>query len=372
VIAVLLLGTLYFLVLSASNVLWLRLSGCRPDQRARGRVSVLVPARDEELTIARCLDSLLEQSYGDYEIVVLDDDSSDRTWDIIEGYARRFPDRVRAIRGEPLPPDGWCGKPHAMRQLAARATGDLLLFTDADTVHGRDSVAWAVAGLRRHRAGLLSGYVHQELVTPGEALVVPATYLMSAMILPLWAIPVTRWPVLSFAIGQLIVVSREGFDAIGGFEAVASSISDDVALARAAKRAGVRTVFLDASAHVRCRMYEGYRASVDGISKNIFDFFRTRPAFFAAALTLLVLFVLLPLALLATSAPATARDLRIVQLAVLAFLTAWSLTLYDRGLRWWVPLLYPLLFAHLLWMAWRCLALAASGRGVVWKGRVLR
>jgi chlorobactene glucosyltransferase len=369
---VLLLGTLYFLVLSATNVLWLRLSGCRPDRRGRGRVSVLVPARDEESTIARCLDSLLAQSYGDCEIIVLDDDSSDRTWQIIEGYARRFPGRVRALQGEPLPREGWYGKPHAMRQLAARATGELLLFTDADTVHGRDSVAWAVSALRRHRAGMLSGYVLQELGTVGEALVVPATYLMSAMILPLWAIPVTRWARLSFAIGQFIIVSREAFAAIGGIDAVSSAISDDVAFARAAKEAGVRTVFLDASAHVRCRMYQGYRASVDGISKNIFDFFRTRPMFFAAAVTLLVLFVLLPIVLLASAAPATPRDLRMIQLAVLAFLTAWSLTLYDRGLRWWVPLLYPLLFAHLLWMAWRCLAIAASGRGVVWKGRVLR
>ena len=368
---VLLFGTLYFLALSVSNVLWLRLSARLPDGRHRGRVSILVPARDEERTISRCLDSLLAQTYPDCEIVVLDDESSDRTAEIIAEYAWQHPGRVRALRGEPLPESGWVGKPHALRQLAARATGDLLFFTDADTVHDPRSVDWAVTNLARHRADLLSGYAYQELGSLGEALVVPATYLMSALILPLWLIPATRAAGLSFAIGQLMLVKREAFEAIGGAAAVASCISDDVALARAMKEAGFHTVFLDAGSHVRCRMYEGYWASVDGISKNIYDFFRTRPAFFAAALTLLVAFVLLPLALLII-APAPGSVLRPVEGAVLAFLSAWSITLWDRGLRWWVPLLYPLLFAHLLWMAWRCFALAASARGVSWKGRVLR
>jgi chlorobactene glucosyltransferase len=365
----LLAGTLYILALSVSNVLWLRLSTCRGDDRPRGRVSVLVPARDEERNIVRCLDSLLAQTYPDLEIVVLDDESSDRTGEIIEGYARRFPGRVRAARGAPLPSQGWVGKPHALRQLAALATGDLLFFTDADTMHGPRSVSWAVANLDRHHADLLSGYVHQDLGSLGEALVVPATYLMSAFVLPLWLIPATRSPTLSFAIGQLMLVRRHAFDGVGGEASVATSISDDVAFARAIKAAGFRAVFLDAGPHVRCRMYEGYAASVEGISKNIYDFFRTRPTLFAAVLTSLVALVLAPLALLVLSpgGPSLA-----IEGAILSFLTAWSLTLWDRRVRWWVPLLYPLLFGHLLWMAWRCFGRSVAKRGVVWKGRVVR
>jgi len=365
----LLAGTLYVLALSVSNVLWLRLSACRPGLRRRGRVSILVPARDEERTIARCLDSLLAQTYPDLEIAVLDDESSDRTGEIIAEYARRFPNRLRAVRGAPLPSRGWIGKPHALRQLADIATGDLLFFTDADTVHGPQSVSWAVANLDRHRADLLSGYVHQDLGSLGEAIVVPATYLMSAFILPLWLIPATKSPALSFGIGQLMLVRRRAFDAVGGEAAVATSISDDVAFSRAVKAAGFRTVFLDAGAHVRCRMYEGYAAAVEGFSKNIYDFFRTRSALFAAALTSLVALVLAPLALLVLSPGGPSPALGV---AVLSFLTAWSLTLWDRRLGWWVPLLYPLLFIHLLWMAWRCFARAVSGRGVLWKGRVVR
>jgi chlorobactene glucosyltransferase len=122
------LGTLYFLFLSASNVLWLRLSSHYPRIRRGRMVSVLIPARDEEKNIGACIDSLLVQSYANYEIVVLDDQSNDGTWGVIEEYARRFPGRVRAIRGEPLPPRGWSGKTHAMQQLAGYARGDYLMF----------------------------------------------------------------------------------------------------------------------------------------------------------------------------------------------------------------------------------------------------
>src|SRR5208337_1768428 len=113
-----LLGAGYFLLLSISNVLWLRLSSHAPRLRRGRKVSVLVPARNEEKNISPCIDSLLEQTYANYEVVVLDDQSTDATWEIIARYQERFPGRVRALRGEPLT-EGWLGKPHAMQQLAA-------------------------------------------------------------------------------------------------------------------------------------------------------------------------------------------------------------------------------------------------------------
>lgn len=369
----------YFLLLSITNVLWLRLAS-RPPRRSRAgqrgevapRVSVLIPCRDEEGNIGRCLDSLLAQTYQNYEIVVLDDESSDRTWEILERYAAGHPDRVRAVRGRALPGRGWYGKPHAMQQLAAAATGEYLLFVDADTVHGEGSLDWAVANLERHRADCLSGYVAQELGSLGEMLIVPATYIISAMILPLWLIPVSREPALSFAIGQVMLFRREAFQRIGGYSRVAEQISDDVAVAREVKAAGLRLVFLDLRRQVRCRMYRGYQDAFRGLSKNIFDFFRNRPGFFAVALTLLVMFALLPFVLMVLQAMEGSPALPLTALSVGLFQLAWALTLCDRGLRWWVPFLYPLLFVHLLYMAWKSFALVSTGQGVVWKGRVVR
>ena len=106
---------------------------------------MLIPARNEERNICRCLDSLLQQTYQDYEILELDDQSTDRTWPILSRYAQDHPDRVQAVLGKPLPEACWNGKAHAMHQLAHLARGEYLLFTDADTVHSSDSISWAAS-----------------------------------------------------------------------------------------------------------------------------------------------------------------------------------------------------------------------------------
>jgi chlorobactene glucosyltransferase len=363
-------GTLYFLLLSLSNIVWLRLSSRAPRIRSGRRVSVLVPARNEEKNIARCLASLVGQTYEGYEVIVLDDQSTDRTREIADGFAERHPGRVRVVAGTPIG-EGWLGKPHAMQQLAAAATGDYLLFTDADTIHGPRSVEWAVTNLEAHGADCLSGYVQQDLESLGEQCIVPATYIMSAMLLPLWLIAVVPAPGLSFAIGQVIMFRRAAFEAIGGYASVRSTISDDLAIARELKRAGFREVFLDMRRHVRCRMYDGYSASFKGIAKNVYDISRNRSLLFAAALTLLVTFVILPLALLPVQLATGDGGLALSLFCVGLFLLAWALVLYDRGLRWWTPFLYPVLFVHLLYMAWWSIARSFTGTGVVWKGRTL-
>ncbi len=367
----LLLGTIYFVFLSLSNIAWLRLSSRAPRVRRGRKVSVLIPARNEEKNIAACLDSLLRQTYDNYEIVVLDDQSTDDTWGILAGYADRYPGKVRAVRGAPLADTGWLGKPHAMQQLAGQARGEYLMFTDADTVHGAESLAWVVTNIEFHRADCLSGYVHQDMESLGEHFIVPATYIMSAMLLPLWLIAPLRSPALSFAIGQVIVFRRAAFESIGGYTRVRGTITDDLAIARELKKAGYREVFLDIRRHVRCRMYDGYRASFAGVSKNIYDIARTRSVLFAAALTLLVGFVMLPLALLPVQALIGIAGADRSLLCVGLFLFAWALVLYDRGLKWWVPFLYPILFGHLLYMAWWSFAQSVTGHGVVWKGRTL-
>lgn len=364
-------GTLCILLLSLANILWLRSSSYRPSTTDMGKVSVLIPARNEESNIRRCLESLLHQSYTNYEIVVLDDLSTDRTWEIISEYARRYPKLLRAVRGAPLP-RGWCGKTHAMQLLSQHAQGDYLLFTDADTVHTRESIAWAVTNINKHRSDFLSGYVRQELQSFGEALIVPTTYIMSTMVLPLWLIPRSNTSMLSFAVGQLVMFRRRAFEAIDGYSSVSDQISEDVFVARAVKKAGFRVVFLDIRRYVRCRMYEGYQESFNGIAKNIYDFFKNQPAFFAFVCSILVAFIVLPLVLVPIEFYTGSSMLRFSLFSVATFLLAWSLSLYDRGQKWWVPLLYPLTFLHLLYMAWKSFGRVATGLGIVWKGRVFK
>ncbi len=364
-------GTLCILLLSLTNILWLRSSSYRPSSTDMGKVSVLIPARNEESNIRRCLESLLYQNYTNYEIVVLDDLSTDRTWEIVSEYARRYPKLLRAVKGAPLP-GGWYGKTHAMQLLSQHAQGDYLLFTDADTVHTHESISWAVTNINKHHSDFLSGYVYQELQSFGEALIVPATYIMSTMVLPLWVIPRSNVSMLSFAVGQLVMFRRQAFEAIDGYSSVSEQISEDVFVARAVKKAGFRVVFLDIRHYVRCRMYEGYQESFNGISKNIYDFFKNQPAFFASVASILVAFIVLPLVLVPIEFYTGSSMLRFSLFSVATFLLAWSLSLYDRGQKWWVPLLYPLTFLHLLYMAWKSFGRVAAGLGIVWKDRVFK
>jgi chlorobactene glucosyltransferase len=362
---------LYFFVLASSNIIWLRLSSRRPRRRSGGRVSVMVPARNEEANIERCLDSLLRQSYSDYEIIVLDDHSEDRTWEIISDYQRRHPERIRAVRGKPLPESDWYGKPHALQQLSAYATGEYFMFTDADTTHGPDSIAWAVTNIEWHHVDFISGYVRQELRTIGEILLVPATYLMTTVIMPLWLIAVTHTPVFSFAVGQMIMFRRKAFEGIGGFSSVSMRISEDIYVCRLLKKAGFRVIFLDMRKHVSCRMYEGFQGAFNGISKNIYDFFNRRVSLLAGSALLVVFFLILPLVLLVVHLLDGNPLAREAAVAVLLFQLTWCFVLWDRGLKLYVPLLQPVMFPFLLGMMWRSYRALTYGEGVAWKGRIV-
>ncbi len=365
-------AALYFFLLALSNIIWLRLSSRRPRSRNSGKVSVLIPARNEERNIGPCLDSLLHQTYQDYEILVLDDQSTDRTWPIISQYAKDHPDLVQAVNGKPLPRACWNGKAYAMHQLAHLARGEYLLFTDADTVHSSESISWAVTNLERHCVDFISGYIGQELASFGEALLVPIMYLMSAVIMPLWLIPVTRTPFLSFAVGQVVMFRRKGYESSGGYASVSGEISDDIHIARQMRKAGFRTIFLDIRRHVHCRMYHGFHEAFDGLTKNISDFLNHKIISLVSASLACVLFFLLPYSLLLPYLWVDHPLTILVAGTVGLFQLTWCLVLYDRGLRWYVPFLYPLLFIYALVMMWRGYKKHMSGVGLIWKGRVVR
>jgi len=366
------IAALYFFLLAVSNIIWLRLSSRRPRSRSGGKVSVLIPARNEERNIGRCLDSLLQQTYQDYEILVLDDQSTDRTWPILSRYAQDHPDRVQAVRGKPLPEACWSGKAHAMHQLAHLAHGEYLLFTDADTVHSSESISWAVTNLEWHRVDFISGYISQELGSFGEALLVPIMYLMTAVIMPIWLIPVTRTPLLSFAVGQVVMFRRKGYESIGGYASVSGEISDDIHIARQMRKAGFRTIFLDIRRHVRCRLYHGFHEAFNGLTKNISDFLNHKILSLVSGSLAVVFCFLLPYGLLLPYL-CTGRPLSVLVAGTVGlFQLTWCLVLYDRGLKWYVPFLYPLLFVFGLVMMWRGYKKHRSGVGLIWKGRVVR
>jgi len=225
-------------------------------------VSVIVPARNEEANLPACLDSLVSQDGVVFEIIVVDDASADRTRQI----AQSFP-RVRVIDAPPLP-SGWTGKNNALAAGAKTALGKWLLFTDADTVHRPGSLARSLAEAEQHGAALLSYSPEQEVHGFWENAVMPVIFAELACTYHPSQVsnPASR---AAAANGQYLLITRQAYDAVGGHSAVATSLLEDVALAKAVKQSGRRIVFRFGGDAVRTRMYRNFSQLREGWTKNL-------------------------------------------------------------------------------------------------------
>jgi len=240
----------------------------RRDSKIPGKpplVSVLVPARDEEANIGACLDSLQVQDYPNYEILVLDDNSTDGTAAIVRRAAARD-DRVRLIEGGVLP-SGWAGKPNACYQLGKEAKGDWLLFVDADTTHAPHMLRSVLAEAIRLNTSLLSGFPRQTSDSLPQKVAIPIIYFIIMSWLPMWCIHCLRKSIPSLAIGQFLLFSREAYWRIGGHKAVKSRILEDVWLGIETARHGGRHVAIDLSSVVSCNMYRDFPSMWEGFIK---------------------------------------------------------------------------------------------------------
>jgi len=222
---------------------------------------VIVPARNEERCLGKCLDSLLAQQDVDCEIIVVDDDSSDATREI----ALSRP--VRLLQAPPCP-GGSSGKCNAAQTGAEDARGEWLLFTDADTVHLPGSLARALAEAREHGAALLSYSPAQDAPGLWEKLVLPLIFAELAVTYRPAEVNDPASPVAA-ANGQYLLITREAYGAVGGHAAVGQTLLEDVALAQAVKRSGWRLRFRYGGDAVRARMYSSFRDLREGWTKNL-------------------------------------------------------------------------------------------------------
>ncbi len=325
------------------------------------RVAVLVPARNEESNIRACIESLRLQDYVSLEILALDDHSTDHTGAILDAIAAEDV-RVRLFQGKPLPP-GWLGKHWACQQLAEAADAELILFTDADTVHHPQALQNAVAALLQESADLVTAIPRERMVSWGEKLIVPLLSWSILYFLPLVLAHRLQWPPLSATIGQFMLFRRTAYEAIGGHAAVRHHIADDLALGRRTLGRGFRWRLVDAGERVECRMYRTGREAFEGFSKNLFAAFDYKPWLFVPVWLWLGFVFLIPLPFAFTgNASAVA--------AVLLALLIWAIFCRRFHLPLALALLYPAVIAVGVLIAFRSLALTLTGRAT-WKGRTL-
>jgi len=335
------------------------------------KVSVLVPARNEERNICRCIRSLLAQDYPDFEVIVVDD-SEDSTWNILRSLTADS--RLHIIAGEPLPP-GWLGKNWACHQLAQAATGEILLFTDADTRHHPAMLRHALQVLIVGGFDFLSAIPHQDLHTWAERLVIPVLPWSLHTFFPIGLARLLRLRTLATAAGQFMLFRKEAYALIGGHKGVRGSVVDDVSLAKQVVKAGLRWSLIDGGMQISVRMYRSFEEVWDGLSKNLFAVFGCNlPLFCFVWLWLFWLAWEPPLVLVLWATQALSVPVELVIPASLA--TGLCLLLWlISNLRFRISLIqaacHPVTMVLMLLIAARSVAWHFLGKGT-WKGRPLR
>lgn len=324
-------------------------------------ITAIVPARNEEASIESCVRSLARQEEI-AEIVVVDDQSTDRTAEIVPGLMREIPS-LRLLEGGAIPA-GWLGKNHAVWKGAKHATGEWLLFTDADAELLNGAAAHALQIAEEDSAALVSFSPEQVTETWYEKALTPFVYCRLSKYFSYDAVNDPKSDAAA-ANGQFLIMRRDTYEAIGGHESVAAEVLEDVALAKRVKAAGYRIWFGSGAGVVRVRMYRSFRAMWEGWKKNLYLLIGGTPSAVRRELFSVVPWIPVALLVLGFKVPiafVAGLGLLVARHAVYAS-TLLCNQFKVKYILYYMPAV--LLYAGVLWASYR-----AHAQGIVeWKGR---
>ncbi|MGB7326774.1 MAG: glycosyltransferase family 2 protein [Rubripirellula sp.] len=332
------------------------------------QVSVLIPARDEESSIVKCVSAALASRDVTVEVIVLDDHSADRTAEIVLEQSAAD-DRVRLVAGKSLPP-GWNGKQYACFQLAASAKFDRLVFLDADVRLSTDAIATMVEYQDKHRVDLLSAFPHQETVTWLEKLIIPMMHFILLGFLPLHRMRGSTHPSYAAGCGQLFLTTKAAYHRGGTHESIKGSRHDGIKLPRSFRHAGLYTDVIDGTDFAECRMYGNASEVVRGVLKNASEGIAS-PALIVPFTVLLVGSSVLPIVMLIVSLlthNSIAILISVLALAIGHMPRAMAAKSFRQPV--FGVLLHSLATVIFVFLQWVAFANSLLGRKIAWRGRV--
>ncbi len=339
-------------------------------------ITAIIPAKDEETTIADCLATVRAQRYPNLEILVVDDRSTDRTAEIVREIAETDP-RVRLLSIDELPP-GWTGKNHALHVAAAEARGSWLWFLDADTRHQPDSLSIVMEYARGQQAAMASLVPEMRCETFWERALQPLEGIVLMRSFPLFQVNNDRHP-LAFANGQYILIQRNAYDAAGGHQAVRDRFVEDIYMAKRVKALGLPIRVALGPGISSTRMYTSLPQIIRGWSRILYDALDRRslplvgkilePLIFSQTFMIalgaaLVLFARGQTGPFPTWLLILSLVHLLLQLSVLYRMYRWSSPDSARGALW-----YPLAGIVSAWITVKAIFMCATGR-VTWRGTV--
>ena len=364
------------------RVAWMRsLVGKNPpippldkDVTAPGRISVIVPARDEEKNIGNCLSHLIKQDHHDYEIIVVDDRSTDRTGHLAENFKKLSPVTLKVVRIEKLPP-GWTGKNHGMFVASKAASGEWLLFTDADTTHEPFCIRTALAKAEDEGADFLTLGPQVECRSFWENTVQPQ--IVGSLALWFNSEEVNKQDSKKvLANGQFILVRKKAYEAVGGNESVKNEVVEDVELAKKFLAGGFKVLFLNGTRLYSTRMYTSLAQILNGWTRIFTYLFEKKIAPILSKIVRLLVFNIFPFVVLTAEKilwiSGSTSFSAAVFWASLAVCT-WIVVIRFNGNRMvranpWYAFLHPVGSVVMVWILASCVSRIATGGRSEWRG----
>lgn len=332
-------------------------------------VSIIIPARNEEKNLASLLSSLMKQDYENIEILVIDDKSEDKTWEII----REYSEKDRRIKGYKTDETilSKRGKINALLHLIPHARGEYYLFSDADTIHSPSSISLSLKTMLEKKLDIFSGFP-AEFSNTYLSSVITSSMSISNSFLPHFILNKISFYPLSIGIGQFIMVKSKAYKDCGGYELVKDEICDDLSIIKLFIKNGKKYAFTSLSDRVSCKMYNNAKEAFLGLERSIAGVFPSNILFFIILILVVVLLLSVffsPLGIPLFIFNSLCNELVPLLLGCVFIFLSWFLTCRSIKFPLLVSLSSPLaiLFTSLMYIDG--LYKKTRGKGFIWKGR---
>ncbi len=361
---------LYAMITTLLNLRLFRKLGDVEDKTEGPLISIIIPARDEEASIGRLLDSLSRQTYRNIEILVINDQSSDRTEEIIKAHAEKD-GRIRYFKTDANTRYHANGKINALLQLIPHANGEFILATDADTYHAAGCIAHAYSIMSTHNLDIISGFPTELCPSFAGTVNISAMMLTNTMI-PHFLVYRIPLPSATFAIGQFIMMRKSAYEETGGYQKIKGHM-DDVGIARLFVRSKKNYAFISISKYVACYMYTNAKDAFRGIERSIAGVFPPKP------ISVIILLVLVAVLLHIALSPIALIILLLIFgitpntvamiIGVILFFVSWYIACRKAGWRKLISISSSLTLIQICVMYIHGLYNRFTGKGFIWKGR---
>ena len=332
-------------------------------------LSIIVPCRNEEENINNCVQSILIQDYENFELLLIDDNSTDNTWNIIQNLAKNN-DKILPLKGESLPKD-WAGKNWACDQASRKSSGDFLLFIDADTTLSKYAVSSGLKQIEDNKIEFLTLVPKRKFFNFTDYLIwIMVSWFIFSWI-PFYIARKTPYSLLAAGFGQFLLFNKEAYNKIGGHDHIKGLVLDDFELARSIKNFGFSSSLMDGTSLVETNGYKTSLESVDGHAKSIFATFRYNILLFLLAFFgLLILFYvpflnvfsfLFGLEIQSFYLVLSLSSIGFIFMSILLSSKAFSISIFSS-------FIYPIAMIVLLFSGYRSFLSSFDGE-IKWKGR---